>query len=235
MKISKNLVDYIRNAAKVAKLVGIESVAIEKNLVRAMDENKTVVICQMDNVPDLPFEGMGIGRLDVFSSRYNLIDGREQVSTEVEIDSKTSQVSQIIFKAKSIKVEYRCANTLTIKAPKQIKDPMKYEFLLSADAVETLVKAQVAMGVEYVTIISDKNKGMCFELIDANSDTFSFEFADQAVSIVERKNSEFVHRYPIKTLISLFKQDSSQIVNVSEKGIVKTTVLGLNVYVLPSI
>lgn len=237
MKISKEITDYIRNAAKVAKLVGIESVAIETNLVRAMDDNKTVVICHTDGVPDLPFDGIGIGRLDVFVSRFSLADGREQFTTEAEVDTRSGQkqVSQLTFKAKNIKVDYRCANSATIKAPKVIKDPMKYEFALTADAVDTLVKAQGAMGVEYVTIVSDEKKGMCFELVDTNNDVFAFEFSDQAVSIDEREDSSFVHRYPIKTLISLFKQDSTQTVEVSEKGIMKVTISGLNVFVLPSI
>jgi hypothetical protein len=237
MKLSKELIDYIRTVVKVAKLVGIESVAIEKDLVRAMDENRTVVICHSDDVPDLPFDGIGIGRLDVFSSRFALIDGRDGFVTEAEISNKdkTDQVSQLTFKAKNIKVDYRCANSTTIKAPKVIKDPMKYEFALSSDAVDTLVKAQGAMGVEYITIISSADKGMCFELVDVNNDVFSHEFSDQAVSIDDRSDSEFVHRYPVKTLISLIKQDPTQRVQVSEKGILRVIVNSINVYVLPSI
>lgn len=236
MKLSKDLVSYIRNAVKVAKIVGIESIAIEKDLIRAMDENKTVVICHTTDVPDLPFDGIGIGRLDLFSSRFALVDGRDGFSTEAEINNKDNldQVSQLIFKATGIKIEYRCAESSKIKAPKVIKDPMKYEFKLTADGVDTLVKAQNAMGVDFVTVISNK-KGVTFELVDTNNDVFSHEFADQAVDLEERTEVEFVHRYPVKTLIALFKQNSSQPVEVSGKGILKSVINGLDVFVLPSI
>ena len=236
MKLSKDLVNYIRNIVKVAKLIGIESAAVEKDLVRAMDENKTVVICHTDDVPDIPFDGIGIGRLDVFSSRFALIDGREGFSTDAEINVKdgTNQVAQLIFKATNIKVEYRCANSTTIKAPKAIKDTMISEFKLNADGVETFVKAHSAMSVDYVTVISN-SKGTTFELIDTNSDVFSHAFTDQAVSLSDRSNVEFVHRYPAKTLVSIFKQDPNQTVEISTKGILKTRISGLDVFVLPSI
>jgi hypothetical protein len=237
MKLSKNIVDYIRNAIKVAKLVGIESIAFEPGIVRAMDDNKTVVICHSNNVPTFEFSGIGIGRLDLFTSRYGLVDGRDQLIVEAELDTKsgTNQISQLIFKAKNIKVEYRCANSTTIRAPKSIKDVMTYEFVLNADGVDTLIKAQNAMGVEYVTVISDKTSGMRFELVDINRDIFVHEFSAQAVNIETKTKSEFVHRYPLKTLTALFKQDATQRIEVGERGFMKLVVYGLDVFVLPSI
>lgn len=237
MKLSKDIIDYIRNVVKIAKTVGIESVAFEKDMVRAMDENKTVVICHTDGVPDLPFDGIGIGRLDVFSSRFALVDGREGFATDAEISTKdnSQQVSQLIFKAKNIKVDYRCANTQTIKAPKAIKDPMTYEFTISADTVDILSKAQTAMSVDYVTIISNREKGMSFELVDTNNDVFSYEFSDQAVTITDRTDSEFVHRYPVKTVIALLKQGFNTPIQVGQRGFLRVIVNGINVTILPSI
>jgi hypothetical protein len=246
MKFSKDLVDYIRNVIKVARLAGIESVAIEridpprgetKNvIVRAIDENKTVVICHTDTISEcLPVHGIGIGRLDLFSSRLALVMDRPGFVTEAEVISKDGQdqVSRITFKAQGIKVDYRCANTVTIRAPKAINDPIKYEFTLDTDSIDTLIKAQNAMGVDFVTVISNESKGMCFELMDANKDIFSHEFSAQAVSIVDRDDVEFVHRYPIKSLIPLIKQNSPHTIQVSERGIMKIDVSGINVFVLP--
>lgn len=234
MKLSKNITDFIRNAAKVAKIAGIESLAIEQNIVRGMDENKTVVICD-NNVPELPFNGIGIGRIDTFVTRYSLIENRDDITTEAAIDSNNQQVIQLTFNTKNIKVEYRCADTTKIKAPKQIKDIMTSIFLLPEDTIETLVKAQTAMGDEKITIVSDK-RGTCFELVDRTSnDVFSFVFAEQAKSLNEDDVEEFVHRYPAKTLIQLLKQNSNQTIEVSSKGILKLTINNLNIYVIPSI
>jgi hypothetical protein len=236
MKINKSIIDYIRNVIKVAKIAGIDSAVFEKDLVRGLDENKTVFILHKDDVPEFPFDGMGLGRLDLFSSRYALVDGRPDVSIEGEISTKdgTNQVTQLTFKAKNLKVDYRCANATIFKSPKNVKNPMIYQFSINQDAVETLVKAQSAMGVEHLTLISNAD-GMRFELVDTNNDVFSHDFSAQAISIEEREDAMFVHRYPVKTLIALFKQDPEQTVELNLSGIMKVRILGVDVYVFPAI
>lgn len=234
MNLTDQVVDFIKNATKTARTIGIESIAIEKNIIRAMDENKTVVICD-NNVPDLPFAGIGIGRVGIFDSRISLIENQQNVIVETIIDPDTKQVIQIIFNTKNIKIEYRCADVSKIKAPKQIKDTMDSVFMIPKNIVEILVKAQAAMGDDKVTFISNE-KGMSFEIVDCSSnDVFSYIFAEQARSLHEDKSNEFVFRYPIKTLIQLLKQEFDQTVEVSVKGILKFNVNNLNTYVIPSI
>ena len=235
MKFSKSHIDYIKKAAKVAKLVGIEALAIEKTVVRGMDESKSVVICTTENIPDIEFDGIGIGRLDVILSRLALIEERTTFSSEADtnIRNNETQVSQLTFKAKNIKVDYRCADTRVIKAPKAIKDPMTFTFRLNQDIVDTLIKAQSAMGVDDVTLISNE-EGMSIELIDAtNNDVFSYNFGVQALMIDNQQEiKEFVFRYPVKILTGLFKQDALQTIEIGEKGTMKCVVLGISVYVL---
>jgi len=56
MKLDKITVSYILNVVETAKLVGIDSVIIEPNTVRAIDDNHTVVLFQDKDVPRCPLD-----------------------------------------------------------------------------------------------------------------------------------------------------------------------------------
>jgi hypothetical protein len=96
-----------------------------------------------------------------------------------------------------------------------------------------LTKAQSAMGSELVTLIADDD-GVRFELSDINSDIFSQTFSEDIVDVdTKETGGSFAHRYPVKTLISLFKQNPDGVCYISQKGICKIRVSELDVYVLP--
>jgi len=137
------------------------------------------------------------------------------------------------MKGTGLKVDYRCANPTTIQAPRQINDNLVYRVQLNADAVSLLQKGQVAMGSETVAIIY--NDGVSLELTDVNSDVFNHKFAPDAELLDDDANPSFSHRYPVKTLLALFKQNPDGYFEIGEKGILSITVNGLSIYVLPQV
>ena len=138
------------------------------------------------------------------------------------------------MKAKGIKIDYRCANPVTIQAPKQVNDTLKYSVPLNAEAVMMLQKGQSAMSAETVTIVSN-NKGVAFEIVDINNDTFSYTFTNDVETLTDDDDPNFAHRYPVKTLIPLFKQNFDQTFSIGQKGILSISVNGLNLFVLPQV
>ena len=232
MKLDKNTISYIQTVVETAKLVGIDSLIIEPNLVRAIDDNNTVVINQNKEVPEMPFGSIGMNRLDIFTARYDIAKTQDGFTIEAEVDDGSQFVRAIIMKAKGMKIDYRCANPMAIKAPKQVNDVLKYRVVLTTEAVVNLQKAQSAMKAEIVTIISDG--GVSFELADLNNDVFKYTFADK-VEVLTDGNGKFVHRYPVKTLLPLFKQNATGHFEIGAKGIAAFQLNGLKVFVLPQV
>lgn len=232
MKLDKNTVAYIQTVVETAKLVGIDAIIIEPNLVRAIDDNNTVVINQNKDVPEMPFGSIGMNRLDVFTARYDVAKTQDNFTIEAEVDDGSQFARQIIMKAKGMKIDYRCANPAAIKAPKQVNDVLKYRVPVTTECVVNLHKAQSAMKAEVVSIISDA--GVSFELSDLNNDVFKYQFADK-VEVLTDGNGKFAHRYPVKTLLPLLKQNTTGFFEIGAKGIAAFQLNGLKVFVLPQV
>jgi len=234
MKISTDEIAYIQKVVRAAQMVDIDNIIIEPNLVRAIDDDKTVVLFQDENVPDMSFGSIGLNRISVFTSRLDIAKTQEDFTIEAETPDGSEYARSLTMKAKGVKIDYRCANPSTIQAPRQINDTLKYRVPLNAEAVVMLQKGQSAMNAGIVTIISNK-KGVSFELVDINSDIFSYTFTNKVENLTDDSDTNFAHRYPIKTLLPLFKQNSEGTFTIGQKGILSISVQGLNLFVLPQV
>jgi hypothetical protein len=234
MKLEASLISYIKNIVKTASSIGIDGIIIEQTVVRAMDEEKTVVMCQTANIPQLPFESLGINRINVFTDRLSLVENREGFEVTPIKSDRDDQIIALNMKATGIKVDYRCANIATISAPKQINDTIKYRVPLNAEAVALLARGQTAMGADTVTVISNDN-GVAFELADTNNDVFSNIFTTNAEPVGDTVGVDFVNRYPVKTLLALFKQNPDGCFYIGQKGTLKINVNDIDIYVLPRV
>ena len=240
MKLDPDTLAYILNVVKTAKLVGIDNIIIEPDAVRAMDDGRAVVLYQSENVPDMPFGSIGLTRIDVLTARYDIAKTTPNftVETETKVDGNTTFATSLIMKGKGTKIDYRCANPTKINAPKQINDTLRFRVQLNADAVSLLQKGTAAMGAENVAIISDQ--GVSFELVDVNNDVFKHTFADNVELIPDTdgnvaSSSKFAHRYPVKILLALFRNNPNGTFSIGQKGILSFSVNGLTVFVLPQV
>jgi len=239
MQLDTKTINYIKNVVKTAQLVGIENIIIERGKVRAIDEHKTVVMFHDTDVPNFDFESIGLTRISIFLSRLSLVDGGDNFKVEVVTKEGTNQVISLAMKANGIKVDYRCANTATIIAPKGKNDVLKYRIMLNPESVLLLQKAQAAMpqaSSHEVVTISSNVQGVFFELSDVTNDVFSLKVGSTVQCLVDDNSSLiFTHRYPIKTLLALFKQNPEGFFDIGQKGMLNMVVNDLNVYVIPQI
>lgn len=234
MKLSQDLIDFIETVVKTGQSIGIDNVIIEPDMVRAIDDARTVVLYQNTNVPAMPFGSIGLNRISVFLSRLEIAKSQDNFTLDVKVDDGEEYARSINMKGAGTKIDYRCANPTTIQAPRQINDNLVYSIQLNAEAVSLLQKGQVAMGSETVTIGCDDD-GVYFELTDVNSDVFKHTFAPDVDLLDEDASATFTHRYPVKTLLALFKQNPDGHFEIGEKGILNISVNGLDIYVLPQV
>ena len=242
MKVDAASLAYIQNIVKTAQIAKIGNIIIEPNRVRAIDDEKSVVLFQEADVPDMPFESIGLNRIDVFMNRFDVarsVDNfeLEAIMPDVDPDKPDAQkfARALVMKGKGIKIDYRCANPATIQAPKAINDKSKFKVEMNPEAVLLMSKGQSAMSSDEVTITSDKT-GVSFEMTDINGDAFTHKFADKATLLDKSANGKdvnFTHKYPLKVILPLFKVSSDAPFLVTTKGMLKVAVNGLDMYVLP--
>jgi len=237
-KLDNSLIDFIDSVVKLGLSINIENIIIERNAVRAIDEDRSVVIYQNSDIPSLPFSAIGLGRTNLFAPRLRLIKDRVGFQVEVETDETLDEDQQyaMYFNMKSddTRISYRCANPETIQAPKAINDTIIYQVQLNSEAVGILQRGGVAMDASSASITGDEN-GVSFEFSDSTNDTFSHTFTSEVTRLETDSNSDFKHNYPLKTILALFKQNPDGVFEIGSKGILCISVNGLNVYVLPQV
>lgn len=234
MKLDNDILSFLKNVVKTAQIVDIDNIIVETSHVRAIDDNQTVVMLQNSDIPEMPFDAIGLNRTNILLSRIALVEGPGFVA---EADLDGGVVSKLGLSNGSSKIEYRCANPSTIRAPKNVADSLKYRVELDAGAVTLLQKAAAAMpqnaDIDVVTIMSD-GKGVSFELSDATNDAFSHTFST-VKCLDENDSGKFAHRYPLKTTLALFKTCPDGFFEIGQKGILKIAINGIDLYVLPQV
>jgi len=137
MKIDNDTLTYIRNVVETGQMVGIDEVIIETGKVRAINDEKSVVLFQEENVPEMQFN-VGLNRINVFLSRLEVARTQENFAVNVLTDDNDEFARSFTMTGKGFKVDYRCANPKTIRAPKAIADELVREIQLTPQAVYML-------------------------------------------------------------------------------------------------
>lgn len=238
MKLSPNLVEYIQSVVRVCRLVGIESVIIEQGLVRGTHGDRTVALIHSEDVPDLPFGAIGLTRLDVLQSRFDVIKNVKNVSIEANLKDNTNFIFSLTMKGQGIKIDYRCSDPSKIEARRSVKDAMIHRVQINPDLISMLTKGISAMNIgsaqtpDVVSIISN-SEGVSIELVDVSNDVFKYIFAPSVEMIGQGATGKFAHRYPAKLLLTILKDNPEGSFEVGSMGLLKASVNGFNVVVVP--
>lgn len=237
MKVDQESLGYINKVVSTARLFGIDGIIIEPGRVRAVDEDSSVLILHTNKVPEMPFGSIGLNRTDLFSTRYEVAAGVENFSMEATIEGPdgATYARALTMKSKGIKIDYRCANPATIRAPKSLNgDAPKYQGTMYANIVKYLSKAASAMESDEVLIVGDEN-GVNIEVTDINGDKLSYQCSDAPTYIGDGEDPgvKFAHRYPTKLIQTLFKNNIEGRYIISTRGMIRVAINGLDVSVLP--
>lgn len=236
MKVEPASLAYVQNVVATVTTIGIDSVILEPGRVRAVDEDSTVFLLHTTGVPDFEFGSIGINRIATFASRLSIAKSIADFTIDATVDGPedAQYVRALTMKAKGTKIDYRCANPATIRAPKGMNDAIKYRVKMQPEAVLHMTKGKDAMGADEVTLIGNTD-GASFELVDINGDKLTYKFADDVdlVQPDDTSDPKFSHKYPLKLMLTLFKHNSDSAFHITTRGMLKTSINGLDVYVLP--
>lgn len=233
MKVNSKIVDQIEHIVRTAQKVGIDSVVIESDIIRAIDEHRTVVMNHKHDL-DLPFSSIGLTRTNVFLSRLDIARTQTDLSVDVNVDDDKDFVKSIVMKSKGVKVDFRCGDPSNIKAPKSVNDELVCGVKLDPTTVVLLQRGQNAMNTDVVTIVSNDER-IFFELQDDNGDKLDHTFENQQVNSINDGDTHFVHTYPLKIILPLFKENPEQEFLIGKKGILNISLGGINMFVLPQV
>lgn len=229
-------IDYIKGAVQAASSLGLDSLVFETNLVRGCDEGKVVFVIENNEI-DFPFAGLGISRLDVFKQRLQLFESVTNVTVEAMLTPETKEVMLLQMKAPGISVEFRCATCIgekaVLKSPRAMKEQPKFEFELSEETINLLVKGHQAFGGDTITLLGDAD-GVHFKVLDKTNDEFlqtvSPTFTNKATG--KKNDGEFNHPFLTKTLLNVLRNATDGRFGLNERGILRGNACGLGTYIV---
>lgn len=227
MKLSKPITKLLTNAMVTAGKLDMSSITIEPNVIRAIDENRSVVLLSEHDV-DLPFASLSVSRVDLLAKRLGL--AKELDDVEYSLHEPTNQVISLKIKSGRAAVDFRCVSSSSIKVPKVIADEFNTKLVIDDEAAGNLAKGRTMMGASVATLLYQHND-LIIEINDENNDVFSFTVG---TNIVTSDRDYFAYRYNIQKLHTILMNGQQSVIEVGDnRGILKTKVNGFSVYLLP--
>ena len=235
-KLDPTSLSYIERVVSVAKIAGIDSVIIGNGMVRGMDEDQTVVILDTNNVPSLPMDtSIGLNRVSTFQSRYEISKSASGFSIDAYVDDGDADnpfIRSLTLKGKGTKIDFRCAAPASIKAPKTLNDTVTHSSCFNVEAVQMIVKGQSAMGADEMALRGSTD-GVVLEIRDNGGDMLTYDITKDVRQEHSDASTDFYHRYPIKAVIPLIKQNPDGKFLLSKRGMLYVSVNNINVVILP--
>ncbi|MCK9369608.1 hypothetical protein M0R04_06845 [Candidatus Dojkabacteria bacterium] len=248
MKLTTQEIDYIQKVITLAKSVNIENVIIEPGKIRAMDVAQTVVLFQDKNVPDMSFGSLGLNRINDFTSRLEIARSQDGFSIDATTTGESPTVGfdvydpnikgptpmwirSMMMSGKNTKINFRSASPQTIKAPKSRASATVFGVDLTQEAVNMMIKGKAAMKADEVSFNGDKT-GVSLEIVDVNGDALEYQFADSTQFQQLGKDSEFSYKYPIDSLLRVFKPNPTGTFYITARGQLMYNIDSVDVYVM---
>lgn len=235
MKIlDEKIITILRNGMEIGNALGIESIVMDSISMRGENrDTSTNIIFNMEDY-ELPFDGMGIGRVPLLRSRLAMFDSPEIKYELVEKDDQTI-VSSIHIKHGRTSAGFRCQLPSRIKAPKRIKDEVIFSLHMNEDDVIRINKGIATMSSENVNVIIDDGK-IVIGISDIDGDIFTHEIEGGYIVESDSAPVTFNKTYKSKTfrtiLTNYMKKDDNEIlpISITARGVMKVVILGIDIY-----
>lgn len=226
-KLDKKSQTNLESILQLCSSVGIDSILIDEESVRGVNEEKSCVIISKDNIPTLNGNKIGLSRIGVLLARINLLKSDSNAYIEATKNEK-SEITQLDIIATGAKVQFRCTSTVLIKAPKSVNDSPHWLITVPENQIDLLVNGVRTMGAK--KILLTKNGSKCnIECADVSQDTFSISLNTDVKWVCEDPNTEetnFVYYYPTDVLLPVIKQLSGKDIEltIGENGTLTTKI-----------
>lgn len=231
MKLTSENIAVIESIISTARLIDIENIIIEPNKIRAIDDNRTVLIFQDKDVPEFEFGTIAFNRLSTFQNRLTAIRSLGDFDIDASVDN--TFVKSLTLRTKGTKVDYRCANPATVKAPGKINEVLGYSIEIPDDLLSIIQKSYTAMNGNHIAFAYNGEE-VSFTVQDMNGDAFTHTITSNINVLEENAPKSFNNKYPIKTIMALFKKSDNRF-NIGMNGMLNVVVNGINIFVIPQV
>jgi hypothetical protein len=217
-----------------ASTISIDTIIIEPGNIRGTSECGQVFILHQDGVPDLPFGSIALNRISMFKLRHSLVRSLSPTYdvTEHKVDFNGTQLSfarTIHMATKKLKVDFRCANPITIRSPREVLDPITYLVTGIPTWLDTLSRGLQAMGGQLVKVHRTAGE-VSLSAIDANGDAFDYNIGSDEFT---EADDNFAFEYDAKMFVNIIKRVKQDSFSITANGMINAVVDNLNVYLKP--
>lgn len=238
MKLSNNTQKIIKNAVDVASTLGIESIVIDAFSLRGENKELGIAIIMPTAGVDLEFDALGIGEVGTLKNRLKLLEsGALSVEYKDSVNPDELMVSMLSLKEGRTTADYKCHDAKLISAPKSINDPTAYEMQFADADVSRIIKGIGSMNSTSIHF-STLNGALLAKISDTRGDMFTHELETTFTALLD-DSGELSKSYKSKTLAVIFnnyirKDDNTSLpVSITKRGVMRITVLDMNIYIFP--
>ena len=243
MLLSKETIEYLTRVIRVAKILKIESVIIDKESIRGQLQEEGSILLQKENLPNFEFQSIGITRINTLITRINLLGNDFDIDAE-EKDKNNNE--KVIYKLKlfnnKTEVEFKCADpALMPKTIKTLNDPVYYSFNINEESILLLSKIQSAVQGDALTFIGKKNdsgSSVVCKVNDVEGDMLNHIISEELALTPECDKNKFAFSYKNKVLIPLLKEaldDSEVTILITRRGLLTMQIKGIKIFISPEL
>lgn len=235
MQLNNEIIDYIKRVTNAALAIGMDTVILSEEVVRAKDDTMSKFLIHTEDLPKLDFDYIVLTRLANLNQRLALAGDNITVEAETKTDDTELEACiRLNIKSDKTSIEYRTSTASHLRVPRRVRDEFSTSFSLTPDDINLIQLAVRAMpqNKEKMTIAFMSQGGeVTLEIIDVNKDKYT--------QVVGRTNCPaFAHRYETKSVLSLLRQaDKEHGIEFfigEERGYLKTTINGFDCYMVPN-
>lgn len=233
MKLSSADIKNLSCILATCHVGSIDSIIIEDGRVRGMNDERSFVIVSDTNVPVLPIK-IGISRLKELKQRIDMFSGSD---IQISLNSNDrGEVSAMDISAGRSKVQFRCASTSLIKAPKSINDEHAHSIIIERDELKLILNAIKVMGTATLQITIKKSGEVFIGASDVTNDAFNIELTQKAHAVIS--SDSVVHYYFADSFSQAMRVNSEASENellIGEMGTIRTQLNGHQIVLMPKI
>jgi len=242
--ITKEQLSQLSSIVKTANSCGIEELVIENNMIRGIT-NSSIILFNYDEPSTIKwsFPKFATNRLSLFVNRLNTLDGDVNVYATATLKNEQFVMSFQI-KSSRMKIDFRCTDPSVVEGqnkdrmPKSVSElnNLCYSINITDEFLTIYSKGLSAMKADSVRFISNKDGVLSIEFEDVNGDKFVCIVGKSYITNNELVSSiEFNFKYDAKTLQPLLKQNTSNKLSITKRGLLKCVVNNLSFLIPPEV
>lgn len=237
----KETQQIIAFAVKYCDLVDIDALLIDKNGIRAKQDEKAVYLIEPGDYDFLEFDTLYIKRVKALSPRIKMFETSKMdydIKAKVkELQDGTNVVSKLIIKGGKTTINFNTSIiTKSLNLPKRMKDPEYYKIKMYSEDVRMLKKGISAMGAENFKLFTENGSVKC-DVVDIENDTLSQNLCDSFKILNSDAPDDFSFDYNFKIIFPLLQEAARDSENfkviITRKGVMCLIINGLSMYIFP--